>query len=300
MTKSKPKTFSIYSNNKILLQAILQDLEKKGFCLNKKEKFTNKTSYIHTTLKSFNNSNTIEDFKVLSLSSINPNSTKSFNLPEDYMKVLSFVDNQLKIKHWESVFKLNHWYLTKDKKLINYQGNNMFYGIDENDKWFELCKMNLNQNDCALAGETYIHTKLENEAIKRGYKKGVAIETNDVHKRFKGIFFLLTDDCYFYVNTNKLTFGTYNVFLNGKWAPIIKNHKLESFGSTDINICIDEGFFYAKNLKFYKKDLENFLIYSRNLRGILKKYNLPKSKKITIGCENDKIYKLYKILRSFR
>jgi hypothetical protein len=130
---------------------------------------------------------------------------------------------------FETKFK-NGWYNHSEgrfNKWIIYADfeNNTSYGIVTDGNWSTLVGLEYVKNHCELATDSEVLEALTNEAIKIGFKKGVAI------KNHQGEFILNDLDIVFTKEHNngiwtRQEFGVW-LFYNGVWAEIIKTYTKE-------------------------------------------------------------------------
>jgi len=129
---------------------------------------------------------------------------------------------------FENKLEVGKWYIS-EHYLVHYLGNYKCNCIElSNGGWIENMYHSLSGHlkSYRLATEEEVVKALINEAIKRGYKKGVKCKFGTS----KEIRTIETNKFFFDFNSNKLTIkhsSDYNadvIFHNGKWEKIIKEY----------------------------------------------------------------------------
>jgi hypothetical protein len=107
-----------------------------------------------------------------------------------------------------------------------------FYGLDENGNWVNKDWYSADW-DWSLATDKEVETALIKEAKKRGFKEGVKFEGMDSKKSRT-----LKNSNFNYYAVGYLSINSWKIFDKGKWATIIEEPKVESYGTPFK--CLDE------------------------------------------------------------
>lgn len=143
-----------------------------------------------------------------------------FTLPKLKQWFPEAFKNELKVGKWYKENKENNFMFCFQGIYSRYESSKA-YGFTLSGKWYENLGVD-KESTYFEATEQEVKTALENEAVKRGFKKGVTFKSLDnKHCTLEGTSFL------FKKNTLYATDGFKDIiFKNGVWATIIKPKQL--------------------------------------------------------------------------
>lgn len=153
-----------------------------------------------------------------------------------------------KVERWfpeafETKLEVGKWY-NMGESIINWQGElSKSYGISNCGYWYESGWFTHILLNVKPATESEVFEALKKEAVKRGYTKGAKI------KRFNGDIYEIDHSEIYHWTKPKETLsignGDVNIYLDGKWAEIIKEKTLsKSEAEAKLNELINDGYAY--------------------------------------------------------
>lgn len=200
-----------------------------------------------------------------------------------------------KVKQLENPkFEVGKWYKRPHNKALlfatNDNGNGWYsgYGFDIYGKWMESGSPQWTLDREIPATDKEVEEALIKEAERRGFKKGVRINNSSL----KGC--CLYDDAidgdgfkYYSKNSsfsykNALTFGYFVVFIDGKWAEIIKDEPIKVGG---VDCVVDScGAWFDKN-QYSWEEINSLVKVFKNHSSQLKSINVGCSGQYKVDLE---------------
>lgn len=123
--------------------------------------------------------------------------------------------------------EVGRWYKKPCGILFNFQGKYSYcsdsgsYGFGPSTKWYENIGIGLDESDkYILATEEEVKTALVNEAVKRGFVKGITFKS--VEPNQDGEQIIKIDSDIYYSNSGGYLYASCGyLFKDGKWATLI-------------------------------------------------------------------------------
>ncbi|WP_313266535.1 hypothetical protein [Sphingobacterium sp.] len=164
-------------------------------------------------------------FKVIQCLPTHPNHEVTLN---DLCEMI--IDEESNLKSME----VGKWYTYQPNKtmfhVVSIDKSVFAYGIDFEGNWNKVCNLmgidEIGNSDIREATKEEIENALVEEAVKRGFSKGVSFNSPNgkytytaINNKFE---FIIDDPTY-----QRLMIGDHAIMVNGKWAEIIPEEKLK-------------------------------------------------------------------------
>lgn len=157
---------------------------------------------------------------------INNSFSTALTVKDGYTEISLSDFERLVLKKEESKdIEAGKWYKKKSNKFLFFiskiDGNKALgYGFSSIGYWFNnYSDIRLIERDCHLATTQEVEEDLKNEAVKRGFKKGVTFKSAS-----SGDEFIFNGNFHFHKSINSLTGEMGCIFYEGIWAEIVQDN----------------------------------------------------------------------------